>query len=140
MYNSVVVRSLVRLWSFFSGYYEGSLVKKVADSIGGFLRYLFKGSVVKDIFTSGKSLIDHSFFYRIYSWIIDVANRILKNINLTIKKWETGSMFFRIIRGINKGFKRTIVENNFRNLLLNSIILKFIIDLFSADEAGDQWW
>ncbi len=140
MYNSVVVRSLVRLWSFFSGFYEQSLVKKLADLIGSFIRLLFKGSVVKEIFISGKSLIDRSLFYRIYTWLIGFANRILKAINVTIKKWEKGSKFFSVLMGINRGLKRTFVKTNIKDILINSIMVKFIIDLFSADEVGDQWW
>lgn len=140
MYNSVVVRSLVRLWSFFSGFYQQSFVKKVADSIVRFFVFLFNGSEVEEIFVSEKSLIEPSVFYRIYSWIVDLANKILKTINFTIKRWEKGSSLFSVMMGVNRAFNRFFVKTNIKEIFLNSKVVKFIIDLFSADEVGDQWW
>lgn len=140
MYNSVVVRSLVRLWSFFSGFYQQSFVKKVADSIVRFFVFLFNGSEVEEIFVSEKSLIEPSVFYRIYSWIVDLANKILKTINFTIKRWEKGSSIFSVMMGVNRAFNRFFVKTNIKEIFLNSKVVKFIIDLFSADEVGDQWW
>ncbi len=140
MYNSIIVRYLVKLWDFFSGYYEKSFVKKAADAKLGFLRYIFKGSVVKDVFTSDKSLIDLSFFYKIYSWLVDIINKILKIFNSCFKRLEVNSIFFSLIRGFNKSFNKVIDKTNIKKILLNSIIFKFIICLFSADEVGDQWW
>lgn len=140
MYNSLVVRFLVKLWSFFSGFYDQSLVKKFADTIVRFLRFLFKGSELKEIFVSDKSLIDSSIFYRIYSGIIDLANKMLKSINLAIKRWEKGSAFFSVLIGINRAFNRLFVKTNVKEIFVSSIIGKFIIDLFSADEVGDRWW
>lgn len=140
MYNSVVVRSLVRLWSFFSGFYQQSFVKKVADSIVRFFVFLFNGSEVEEIFVSEKSLIEPSVFYRIYSWIVDLANKILKTINFTIKRWEKGSSLFSVMMGVNRAFNMFVVKTNIKVIFLNSKVVKFIIDLFSADEVGDQWW
>ncbi|TJX15195.1 hypothetical protein E9840_03790 [Tissierella creatinini] len=140
MYNSIIVRYLVKLWDFFSGYYEKSFVKKATDAKLGFLRYIFKGSVVKDVFTSDKSLIDFSFFYKIYSWLVDIINKILKIINLSFKRLEVSSIFFSLISGFNKSFNKVIDKTNIKEILLDSIIFKFIISLFSADEVGDQWW
>ncbi len=140
MYNSIVVRYLVRLWDFFYGFYEESFLKKVVVSIAGFLKYLFKGSVVKDIFTSPKSLIELSVFYKLYSCIIDIGNRILKSVNRIFIRLKYGSIFFNFFRSFYIIIKKVIATTNIKQILFNSIVFKFIWDLFLVEEEGDQWW
>lgn len=138
MYNSFIIRQLVRLWDFFSLYYEKSFTKKFADGIKNGTRFLFKGSVVKDIFVSDNSFIENTIFYRVYAYIIRLIDKGLKALNLYMKKIGKFSVFYRFVRWGTGRVEKLIY--NFRKLSAGSFICSLIGTLFSIDEAGDQWW
>lgn len=108
MYNSLVVRSLAKLWDVFTFNYEYSLVKKLVDIIKKLVILLFKGSFVKEIFVSEKGIIDNSFFYRLYSIIIDFVSNILKGCNLYFKKIGVYSVLYRNTKSIYKDDKELL--------------------------------
>ncbi len=97
MYNSYVVGFLVKIWENFVCAYEGSLVKKVIDRIDKFLKFIFKGSIIKKIFTKDNQNVKKSLFYRIYSWIAKTYGDIWIKINKYIKKISQTSFSYKII-------------------------------------------
>ncbi|MGN9163733.1 hypothetical protein ACTNDY_00410 [Tissierellaceae bacterium HCP3S3_D8] len=86
MYNSLVVGFLVKIWNIFVSLYEGSLIKKIIDGIKKVFAFMFKGSIVKDIFTKDNHIIEKSVFYRIYSWLAKIYEKIWTGINRYMKK------------------------------------------------------
>ena len=108
MYNSLVVRFLAKLWDVFTFNYQYSLVKKLVDLIRRLVRFLFKGSFVKEIFVSDKGIIDNSFFYRIYSLIIDFISNILKGCNLYFKRIGVYSVLYRNTKSLFKDDKELL--------------------------------
>lgn len=139
MYNSIVVRSLVRLWNFFALFYDESILKRCVDGVKGFWINISRGSRVKEFFVSKSSLIDKTIFYRIYSIIIDIINNILKSMNNFFKDLEKGSYFCKLI-ALFDGKIRSIYKRSLKNQMESSFVARFIRDLFLADEEGDQWW
>lgn len=139
MYNSIVVRSLVRLWNFFALFYDESFLKRCVEAIKRFWMYISRGSAVKEFFISRNSLIDKTIFYRIYSLIIDIINKVLIAINAFFHRLKKASYFCRSIKFIYEK-TRSFYEKNLKIKMDSSSIVTFIRDLFSADEEGDQWW
>lgn len=105
MYNSIIVGFLVKTWNVFVSGYEYSLVKKVADGIKNFIYFLFKGSIVKGIFTEDKGLISKSRLYMIYSWILKKLDIALKKINNYLGNIGANS---GVYNGIYKLFRNEI--------------------------------
>lgn len=95
MYNSIVVRFLVRIWNKFEIGYDNSFIKRIAVSIKKLINYLFFGSVTKDIFVSDKSIIEMSVFYKIYVKIIDTISKWIKYINIYIKNVGNNSIMYK---------------------------------------------
>lgn len=102
MYNSFVTRVLVNIWDLFVFAYDNSIIKLIADKIKKFLVFIFKGSIIKDLLVSHRSLISNSFFYRIYTYIINKTNKVLKTLNDFIKRIGETSV---TISSINNLFK-----------------------------------
>ncbi len=102
MYNSLVVRFLVKIWNSFVSAYDTSLIKKIAHSIKGAINYLFFGSVTKDLFTSEKSIIEMSTFYKVYVKVTDTISKWLKGINKYIKRIGNNSIIYK---SVNRLFK-----------------------------------
>lgn len=116
MYNSLVVRFLVKIWNAFIFGYNNSLIKKIADWIKKSITYLFFGSVTKDIFVSDKSIIEISLFYKIYVNIVDTISKLLKSINNYIKSIGNNSIMYK---SLNKLFKdNDEVANTIFNFIL----------------------
>lgn len=114
MYNSIIVGFLVKIWDLFVLGYEDSLVKKIVDGIKAFISFLFKGSIVKGIFTGDKRIILESKFYKVYSWILEKIDMVLNRLNKYIKKIGNNS----------------IVYNNMFNLFKNEIEIIRTISIF----------
>lgn len=138
MYNSFIVSQLVRLWNFFGLYYEKSFTKKFADGIKNGTKFLFKGSVVKDIFVSDNSFIENTIFYRVYAYIIRLIDKGLKALNLYMKEIGKFSIFYRFVRWGMSSIEKIVYF--FKKLAVGSVIFGLIRTLFTIDEAGDQWW
>ena len=102
MYNSLVVRFLVKIWNAFIFGYNNSFVKKLADWIKRSVTYLFFGSVTKDIFVSDKSIIEMSLFYKIYVKIIDTISKLIKDINTYIKNVGNNSIMYKSLSNLFK--------------------------------------
>lgn len=102
MYNSLVVRYLVKIWNAIIFGYNNSLIKKIADWIKKSIAYLFFGSITKDIFVSDKSIIEMSLFYKIYVKIVDTISKLLKSINDYIKSIGNNSIMYK---SLSKLFK-----------------------------------
>lgn len=116
MYNSLVVRFLVRIWDSFIFGYDNSFIKKIADMIKKTVTYLFFGSVIKDIFVSDKSIIEISLFYKIYVKIVDTINKLIRSINNYTKKIGNNSIMYK---SLSKLFKdNSEVANTIFNFIL----------------------
>lgn len=102
MYNSLVVRFLVRIWDLFMFGYDNSFIKKIADFIRKSITYLFFGSVTKDIFVSDKSIIEMSLFYKIYVKIVDTISKWIKSINSYIKSIGNNSIMYKSLGNLFK--------------------------------------
>lgn len=140
MYNSLVVRNLAKLWSFFTLNYESSYLRKCVDGFNKFVSFLFKGSIIKYILVSEDSYIKKTLFYKAYSKIIDFFSNILERLNSSTKIIKENSFCCRMIKIIYVKFKETSKIINLENALKGSWLFIFIRDLFSADEEGDRWW
>ncbi len=108
MYNSLVVGFLVKIWNIYVSLYEGSLIKKIADGIKKILAFLFKGSIVKDIFTQDSHIIEKSVFYGIYSWFVKMFSRIWRGINRYTHRIRKTSFFYKNISVLFKDDIRVI--------------------------------
>lgn len=105
MYNSLIVGFLVKLWTLFSMAYKESLLSKIVGSFNKVIVYLFKGSIIKNIFVSDKSFIEDSIFYNLYC-------RLVNNINILFKK------IYRYFKSIGKD---SFVYRNTKSLFINDI-------------------
>ncbi len=102
MYNSLVVRFLVKIWNIFIWGYNNSFLKKIGDVIKKAITYLFFGSVIKNIFVSDKSIIEMSLFYKLYVKIVDTINKLIKHINKYTKRIGNNSIMYK---SLSKLFK-----------------------------------
>ena len=102
MYNSFVIRFLVKIWNLFIQGYDNSLIKTFFNKLKMAIKYLFFGSVTKDIFVSDKSIIEVSLFYKIYKSIIDTLSKLIKKINTYIKKIGNSSIIYRSLGSLAK--------------------------------------
>lgn len=108
MYNSVIVRFLVKVWDTLVFYYEESLVKKIGGSIRSLISRLGEGSVLKSIFTSDSDLMENTLFYRVYTSIVDWINRVLTKINQAIKKLQKTSVVSDSLNNLFKDYLEII--------------------------------
>lgn len=116
MYNSLVVRFLVRIWNLFIFGYNNSFLKKITDFIKKAIIYLFFGSVTKDIFVSDKRIIEMSLFYKIYVKIVDTISKWLKIINNYTKKIGNNSIIYKSSSSLFKD--NSEVANTIFNFIL----------------------
>ena len=91
MYNSLVVRFLVKIWNIFIWGYNNSFLKKIGDVIKKAITYLFFGSV-----------IEMSLFYKLYVKIVDTINKLIKHINKYTKRIGNNSIMYK---SLSKLFK-----------------------------------
>ncbi|NLY66774.1 MAG: hypothetical protein GX069_04375 [Tissierellia bacterium] len=113
MYNSILVRSLIRLWNVLSLGYEYSLLKKAIDPIVKSMHFIGRNSIFIRLFTSNRSLIEESMFYALFCKLIDLINRIMKALrSYTIKNGPTSiiyNIFNNIFKDINSMVKALFV-------------------------------
>lgn len=108
MYNSLVVRTLAKIWGVFTLNYEVSLVKRFVDIKTRILGLIFKGSFVKAIFVSENRIIDNSIFYRIYCSLVDFVSNILKSFNSYFKTIGKHSLVLKNTTDLFRGDKEFI--------------------------------
>lgn len=106
MYNSIIVRSLAKIWSVLVIWYSHSLLNRFVNYLVKNLSVLSKGSYIMRFFTSNRSLLEESLFYVIYSNVIDFINRFIERI----KKWIGENTSTSLI--YNKVYKLFNTENN----------------------------
>lgn len=94
MYYSVVVGLLVKAWKFLVNGYDNSLLKKICYPVMKGIKNLSKGSLIIRLFTSNRSLIEESLLYRLYTIIVDIANRIIDGLKKVVKKGSQGSLIY----------------------------------------------
>ena len=92
MYNSVIIRFLVKIWDILVFCYEKSLVKRIGSSIGKLLSKLSKASIFKSLFTEDLNIIENTFLYKVYENVIDFYNNISKKMNTGLKKIQRASI------------------------------------------------
>lgn len=102
MYNSVVVRFLVRIWEALVFYYDKSLVKRIGQAIGGFFSRISRGSVIKSIFTDDLDILENTIFYRIYGGAVDLYNRLAEKINKNTGRAQETSEVSQALGGLFK--------------------------------------
>ncbi len=102
MYNSLVIRFLVKVWNWIVGGYNNSFLKKIAYRIKKAVSYLFFGSVTKEVLVSDKSIIEMSLFYKIYVKIIDRISKWIKTLNDYIKSIGNHSIMYKALRNLFK--------------------------------------
>lgn len=102
MYNSVLVRFLMKIWNTLESWYENSLVNKIGNSISKFFKTISKGSVAKEIFTEDVDIIENTLFYRIYSKLVDIYNNIFKKMNDGLKPAKENSIYSKTVNGLFK--------------------------------------
>lgn len=102
MYNSVLVRFLVKIWKTLESWYETSLVKRISSSIKNFFRKLSYGSVIKSIFKKDLDIIENTWFYKLYSKFIDFYNGMFEKGNKNLKEVKKGSIYSRTMDGLFK--------------------------------------
>lgn len=102
MYNSLVIRFLVKIWNWIIFRYNNSFVKKIAIGIRKAVSYLFFGSVTKEVFISDNRIIEMSLFYKIYVKIIDTISKWIKALNDYIKSVGNNSIIYKTLRKLFK--------------------------------------
>ena len=94
MYNSVVVRVLVKIWNIILKGYEYSLLSKFNKIIIKKIKDLSKGSSIISLFTSNRSIIGESLFYDLYCKAINIVTNIFKALRRGIKNLSHGSIIY----------------------------------------------
>ncbi|QQY80033.1 hypothetical protein EDD65_101149 [Keratinibaculum paraultunense] len=102
MYNSVVVNLFMNIWDFLERCYIYSNLKKFNNFIGNGIKKLSKGSNLIKLFTSSRSLIKESFFYRIYSNIIGGINNLFTELRKRIEKNNDKSIIYNFFNSLLK--------------------------------------
>lgn len=97
MYNSIVIQFLSRIWNALEKSYQYSLLKLFNDRLVKGIKYLSRGSLIISLFTSNRSLIEESFLYQVYCWIIDIIVKIIQGLRKGIKKTSHGSFIYTTI-------------------------------------------
>ncbi|MBZ2176034.1 hypothetical protein K8M07_12370 [Schnuerera sp. xch1] len=100
MYNSIVVRELVRIWNVFIGGYNNSILKKFLGIFKRGLRLLSKGSYTIALFTSDRNLLEESTFYTLYRKIVDLINKIIKTMRKRIENLSSQSFIYNGIHDL----------------------------------------
>lgn len=100
MYNSLVVSIFVKVWEAILHGYEGSFIKKTVDLIKRFIAYLANGSISVGLFTSNKSLIEKSIFYRMIIKATNLITLTFEYINKYIKKIGQNSVSYRSVNNL----------------------------------------
>lgn len=132
MYNSLVIRFLVRIWGLFIFGYNNSFIKKIAERIKKSVTYVFFGSVTKDIFVSDKSIIEVSLFYKIYVKIVDTISKWIKSINNYTKRIGNNSIMYKSLSNLFK-------DNNEVANTIFSFILFFGIGIIINNVLRGLW-
>lgn len=132
MYNSLVIRFLVKIWHTFVFGYNNSLVKRIAEWIKKSVTYVFFGSVTKDIFVSDKSIIEMSVFYKIYVKIVDTISKWLESINNYIKRIGNNSIMYKTLSNLFK-------DNNEVANTIFSFVLFFGIGIIINNVLRGLW-
>lgn len=109
MYNSIIVRSLIKIWGLLAIGYKYSLLNRLVSYMVKNISTISKGSYVMRLFTSNRSLLEESLFYALYSNIIDFINRFIKSIRKWIEKNSPTSFTY------NTAYKLFSSENNMMN-------------------------
>lgn len=97
MYNSIIVRSLTRIWNALAVGYKYSLLNRLVGYILKGIAFLSKGSCIVRLFTSNRSLLEESLFYVIYCNSIDLINRLIKSIKDWVGKYSSSSFVYNTI-------------------------------------------
>lgn len=132
MYNSLVVRFLVKIWDLFIFGYNNSFLNKIVSSIKKAIAYLFFGSRTKDILVSDKSIIEMSLFYKLYKKFVDTISKLIKGTNNYIKKISNNSFMYK---SLNNLFKN---NNEVANTIF-SFILFFGIGIILNNILRGLW-
>lgn len=132
MYNSLVVRFLVKIWDGFIIGYDNSIIKKISIAIKKAITCLFFGSVTKDMFMSDQSIIENSLFYKIYVKITDTISKLFKKINNYIRSIGNNSIIYKSASSL---FKDNVEVGN----TLFSFILFFGIGIIGNNVLRGLW-
>ena len=97
MYNSIIVRFLVNAWSLTANSYNNSLLKKINDRLIRGIKHLSKGSLTISLFISDRSLIKESLLYKLYTIIINLANKVINGLREGIENTSHGSVIYTTI-------------------------------------------
>lgn len=109
MYNSIVIRSLMRIWQVLAIGYNHSLLNRFVSYIRKNMSIIFQGSYIMRLFTSNRSILEESLFYVLYSKVIDFINRFIA----LIRKWVGENSSTSLI--YNTTYKLFSTENNMIN-------------------------
>ncbi len=104
MYNSVIVRFLMKIWNALVSWYENSLVKKLGNTIKNILGKLTHGSVFTSIFSDDLDIMENTFIYKVYGRIIDFINKIFGKINNGLKPAKEKSIYINTMDSLFKNY------------------------------------
>lgn len=94
MYNSIVVKVLVKIANALIEGYQYSILKKFNVFILKGLKNLSKGSNVANLFTSNRSLVEESLLYGLYCKVVARLNKIFIFLRKEIVKNSHGSIIY----------------------------------------------
>ena len=97
MYNSVVLKVLVKIWNILVEEYQYSYLKKFNNFISKGFKNLSKGSNIVKLFISDRSLVKESLLYSLYCKIIDSLNRFFIFLRKRIRENSHESIIYNTI-------------------------------------------
>lgn len=97
MYNSFIVRVLIKGWNILAKEYEYSFLKKFNNSILKGFKNLSKGSSIVRLFISDRSLVKESLLYELYCRVVDGINKIFVFLRKKIEENNNGSIIYNTI-------------------------------------------
>lgn len=104
--NSIIISISIRIWTKLKIAYKYSLFKRVINKIGEVFKYLSKGSLFINFFTSNRELINKSIFYKIYCKFIDLMYSTIEKMRKVVNKGKEGSIIYRTFSKLFKNRKQ----------------------------------
>ncbi|EOC99538.1 O-antigen ligase family protein [Caldisalinibacter kiritimatiensis] len=132
MHESLTLNFIIKLWRYTERCYKRSLINRVLYRIYSIFMFLLRGSLIFNFLTKDKSVIENSFVYKVYEYVVDLSKNLIDLIRKIIKKYMKYSFVYKLVHSISKIQIYTI------RIIKGSWFTKFLDYIFNVDKMEGQ--